>query len=307
MNEPVVYLTGRMLPASEASVKIYDAGIVLGATTTECTRTFKHRLFRIEDHVARLYRSLKYMRLDIGLSQSEMIRLSEEVCARNAALVRPEDELGLIHFVTPGEYKAYAGSAAGGQKLTPTVCIHTFPMPFHLWADFFRTGAHCVTPSIRHIPPQCIDPKMKYRSRMHWFLADGETHQMDPKGVTLLLDLDGNITECSGSNFLIVKDGAVLSPTTKNILPGVSRQVVIELCADLRIPFVERDLQVHDVVNADEAFLSTTPYCLAPVTKINGIPIADGQPGPMFKRLIARWSELVGVDIVKQVLESKPQ
>ncbi len=306
MQEPVVYLNGRMIPASQASVKIYDGGIVLGATTTECTRTFKHKLFRIEDHVARLYRSLKFMRLDIGMSPQEMVRLSAQVNEQNAALLKPDQDLGLIHFVTPGEYKAYAGSAAGGPAPTPTVCIHTFPMPFHLWADYFRAGAHVVTPSIRHIPPQCIDPKMKYRSRMHWFLADGETRLADPKATSLLLDLDGNITECSGSNFLIAKDNAVHSPTTRNILPGISRQVVMEMCADLAIPFVERDMQVHDVVNADEAFLSTTPYCLCPVTKINGIPIGAGKPGPMFKRLIERWSQIAGLDIVAQILDSKP-
>lgn len=306
MNEPVVYLNGQMVPASQASVKIYDGGVVIGATATECTRTFKRKLYRIEDHVARLFRSLKYMRIDIGMSREEMVRISEEICARNAALLRPEEELGLIHFVTPGEFKVYAGSAAGGPPPKPTVCVHTFPMPLYLWADFFRAGAHVVTPSIRHIPPQCIDPKMKYRSRMHWFLADGESHLVDPKAVTLLLDLDGNVTECSGSNFLIAKDGAVCSPTTRNILPGISRQVVMEMCADLAIPFVERDMQVHDVVNADEAFLSTTPYCLAPVTRINGIPIGSGKPGPMFRRLITRWSDLAGLDIVAQVLESKP-
>jgi len=306
MEEPVVYLSGRMVPASQASVKIYDGGIVLGATTTECTRTFKHKLYRIEDHVARLFRSLKYMRLDIGMSQEDMMRVSEEVCERNARLIKPEEELGLIHFVTPGEFKVYAGSAAGGPPPTPTVCVHTFPMPFYVWADYFRAGAHCWTPSIRHVPPQCIDPKMKYRSRMHYFLADGETHAADPKAVTLLLDLDGNITETGGANFLIAKDGAVLSPTTRNILPGVSRQVVIEMCADLGIPFTERDLQVHDAVNADEAFLSTTPYCLAPVTKLNGIPIGAGIPGPMFKRLIERWSLLVEMDIVAQIMNSKP-
>ena len=306
MDEPIVYLSGRMVPASQASVKIYDGGIVLGATTTECTRTFKHKLYRIEDHVARLFRSLKYMRLDIGMSQEDMLRISEEVCERNAKLIKPEEELGLIHFVTPGEFKVYAGSAAGGPPPTPTVCVHTFPMPFYLWADLLRVGAHCWTPSIRHVPPQCIDPKMKYRSRMHYFLADGETHAADPKAVTLLLDLDGNVTETGGANFLIAKDGGVLSPTTRNILPGVSRQVVIEMCADLGIPFVERDLQVHDVVNADEAFLSTTPYCLAPVTKLNGISIGKGVPGPMFKRLIDRWSLLAGLDIVAQIMNSKP-
>ena len=304
MAEPIVYLNGRMVPQSEAGLKVYDAGIVLGATTTEMTRTFHQKLFRIDDHVARLYRSLKYMDIDIGMSRERMIAVSEEVTSRNAALLEPGQELGLIHFVTPGEFTVYAGSAAGQQKLEPTVCLHTFPMPFSLWAVFFSKGVHVVTPSTRHVPPQCVDPKMKNRSRMHWYLADRESHLIDPQAITLLLDLDGNITETSGANFLIVRNGEVVSPTLRNILPGVSRQVVIELCAALDIRFVEQDLQIHDVVNADEAFLSTTPYCMAPCTRINGIAIGTGKAGPTFDRLLSLWSELVDLDIRAQVSQS---
>jgi branched-chain amino acid aminotransferase len=302
MAEPVIYLNGKMIPESQAGLKVYDAGIVLGATTTEMTRTFRQKLFRIEDHIDRLYQSLRYMDLDIGMTPPEMIGLSKEITAHNAALIMPNKELGLIHFVTPGEFTAYAGSAAGKQEMKPTVCLHTFPIPFDLWADFFLNGIHVVTPSTRHVPPQCVDPKMKNRSRMHWYLADRETHLADPKAITLLLDLDGNITETGGANFLIVRDGVVLSPTLRNILPGVSRQVVIEICDNLGIPFIEKDLQVHDVVNADEAFVTTTPYCMAPCTRINGITIGDGKSGPMFDRLISTWSEREGIDVVGQVL-----
>ena len=158
-----------------------------------------------------------------------------------------------------------------------------------------------VTPSIRHVPPQCVDPKIKCRSRMHWWLADQEAHQVDPKSVTLCLDLEGNVTETSGSNFLIVKGEEVISPSPRNILRGVSLETVAELCPELGLRFVERDFQVYDVVNADEAMLATTPYCLAPVTKINGLPVGEGKPGKTFARLIEAWSEKVGVDIVRQV------
>ena len=184
--------------------------------------------------------------------------------------------------------------------MTPTVCAHTFPLPFGLWAKKMREGAHVVTPSIRHVPPQCFDPKMKYRSRMHYFLADHEARLVDPEAVALLLDLDGNVTETSGANFLILERGVIVSPTLRNILPGISRQTVIELAAKLGIPFVERDIQVHSVMNAGEAFLASTPFCLLPVTRINGVTIADGQPGPIFRRLLAAWSELVGLDIAGQ-------
>jgi branched-subunit amino acid aminotransferase/4-amino-4-deoxychorismate lyase len=189
-------------------------------------------------------------------------------------------------------------------KLMPTVCIHSFPLPLFMFKKYFAKGARVAVPSTRHVPPVCVDPKMKNRSRLHWFLADGESRQIDPGATSLLLDLEGNLTECSGSNFLIVKHGAVLSPTLTNILPGVSRQTVKELCAELDIPFIERDLQVFDVVNADEALLSSTPYCVVPVTHVNNIQIGKGKMGPITKRLLAAWSDRVGVDIVQQALRS---
>jgi branched-subunit amino acid aminotransferase/4-amino-4-deoxychorismate lyase len=238
--------------------------------------------------------------MEIGLSPAELARISRELVAHNGDLLRPDDELGLIHFVTAGELPVYAGSAAAGEPAKPTVCAHTFPLPFQLWAKKMRLGAHVVTPSIRHVPPQCYDPKMKYRSRMHYFLADHEARLVDPDAIPLLLDLDGNITETGGANFLIVERGTIVSPTLRNILPGISRQAVIELAARLGIPFVERDIQVHSVMNADEAFLTSTPFCVMPVTRINGVSIADGRPGPLYRQLIEAWSETVGVNILGQ-------
>lgn len=300
MNEPLVYLNGNFVPASQASLKIYDAGVVMGATVTEMTRTFRHAPFRLADHVARLFRSLKYTRLDIGLTPQALEQISHELLAANARLLTPDQELGLIHFVTAGENPVYAGSAATTGMGPPTVCVHTFPLPFALWARKMREGAHVVTPSIRHVPPQCFDPKMKYRSRMHYFLADQEARLVDPDAVALLLDLEGNVTETSGANFLIVEEGVIVSPTRRNILPGISRQTVIELAEKLSIRFLERDLQVHSVMNAEEALLTSTPFCVLPVTQINGVTIGAGRPGPIFQRLMAAWSERVGVEILSQ-------
>ncbi len=302
MTEALVFLNGRMVPASQAHLAIFDAGIVLGATVTEMTRTFHRRPWRLADHLDRLFRSLRYTRMDIGLSKEQLAGISNELVEHNARLL-DDGELGLIHFVTAGEYPTYAGSAGRAARTTPTVCAHTFPMPFELWANKMRTGAHLVTPSIRHVPPQCCDPKMKYRSRMHYYLADQEARLVDPEASALLLDLAGNVTETSGANFLLVERGTIVSPTTANTLPGISRAMVIELAGKLSIPFVERDIQVHSVMNADEAFTSSTPYCLMPVTRINGVPIGDGKPGTVLRRLLAAWSEEVGLDIEKQIQE----
>jgi len=304
-KEPIVYLRGEFVPESKAGIAIYDQGVVLGATITTMTRTFHHQPFRLDDHIARLYRSTKYIRVDVGFGPRKMRELTMRVVEHNAALLPPDGELGIIHFITPGVFTTYAGSAAGSVKLMPTVCIHSFPLPLYMFKKNYTRGAHVVTPSTRHVPPECVDPKMKNRSRLHWFIADGETHQVDPAATSLLLDMNGNITECSGANFLLVNDGAVCSPTPTNILAGISRETVKELCGELGIPFIERDLQVFDVVNADEAFLSSTPYCMVPVTRINNITIGKGKMGPVTRRLLDAWSDRVGLDIVKQAQRSK--
>jgi branched-chain amino acid aminotransferase len=305
MREPLVFLNDRMLPASQAHMAIYDCGIVLGATVTEQTRTFHKRPWRLDEHLDRLFRSLRYTRMAIGLSKEQLVGISEELIEHNAQILDDEDELGLIHFITAGEHPAYASMSGRPARTTPTVCVHTFPLLFESWAKKMLTGAHLITPSIRHVPPQCYDPKVKYRSRMHFYLADLEARRIDPEASALLLDLAGNVTETSTANFLIVERGTIVSPTTVNILPGISRAMVIELAGKLGIPFVERDLQVYNVMNAEEAFLTSTAFCLMPVTKINGVPIADGKPGALTRRLLAAWSAEVGLDIAKQITSRK--
>lgn len=302
MAEPIVYISGRLMPASEAKLSIYDLGIVLGATVTDLLRTFRHQPYRLEDHVRRFHESCRYARLNPGAGPEETAAVTRQIIEHNVQELKPNEDLAVVYFITPGESPIYAGSAGGSVRIEPTFCIHSFPLPFHLWSHFFTEGVHLVTPSTRHIPPQCVDPKVKNRSRMHWWLADHEARLADPRAISLLLDLDGNLTETSGSNVLFVKNGAVLSPTPRNILLGVSRDTIRRICESQGIPFLERDLQVHDAINADEAFLATTPYCMAPVTRVNGLPIGDGKPGPIFERIIAQWSEEVGVDIRGQVV-----
>ena len=169
-TENLVFLNDRFIPASEAGISIYDLGIVLGATLTEMTRTFAGIPFRLEDHIDRLYRSLHYAGIKVDLTPDEMDAKTQELIKANGAQLKEGEDLGIVHFVTPGENPIYAGSAAGSVRLKPTVCIHSFPLPFSAWSHLITDGAHVVTPSIRHIPPQCVDPKMKNRSRLHFSL-----------------------------------------------------------------------------------------------------------------------------------------
>jgi branched-chain amino acid aminotransferase len=303
IREPQVFLHGQMLPASGAHLTVYDAGVVLGATVTELVRTFRKEPFRLDDHLHRLGQSLHFVGFDIGMSMEDLGRVVRQLVAHNAALLGAADELGVVIFVTAGEYPTYAGGAAGSVRTTPTLCAHTFPLPFELWADKIASGIHLVTPSIRHVPPQCYDPKMKCRSRMHYYLADQQAKLVDREAAALLLDLEGNVTETGAANFLIVEGGTIVSPSLRNTLAGVSRATVIELAEKLSIPFAVRDFQVFDAVNADEAFLASTPYCLMSVTKINGIQIGSGKPGAIYGRLVKAWSDLVGLDVAQQIIE----
>jgi branched-subunit amino acid aminotransferase/4-amino-4-deoxychorismate lyase len=302
MTEPIVYLNGQMVAASQACLPIYDAGIVLGATVTDQARTFHRRLFRLDAHLERLFHSLAKARMQLGLSQDRVTAIAQELVGHHASLIHEEDELGLIIFVTAGEYRAYATSTGRAARTEPTVCVHTFPLPFELWGDKMERGTHLVTPETRHIPPQCLDPAIKCRSRMHFYLADREARRIDPEAAALLLDLDGFVTETSTANFLMVQRGTIVSPRLLNTLAGVSRSTAIELAGRLGMPFVEQDITPDQAARADEALLASTPYCLMPVTRINGVTVGSGAPGPVFRQLMQAWSEQVGLDIVQQIV-----
>lgn len=321
MPEALVYLNGRIVPASQAHLALYDAGPVFGATVTEQTRTFHHRPFRLEAHLDRLFRSLAGVGFEIKPTKDDLAATSLELIERNSSLLRPGEELGLIHFVTAGEMAAYSGfersfsegrshSAQANEQAAPaafgepTVCVHTFPLDGRRWADSLREGARLVIPSIRQVPPQCLDPTIKCRSRMHYYLADREARLVDPRASALLLDLNGHVTETSSANFLIAERGRIVSPKLNETLPGISRATVRELAEQLGIEFIERDLPPSRAIAADEAWLTSTPYCLLPVVSIDGAMIGNGKPGPIFRKFLAAWSGLVGLDIERQILET---
>jgi branched-chain amino acid aminotransferase len=301
MEQQIAYLKGRFIPADECRLAIYDTGIVLGAAVTDFLRTFKHKPYRIKDHVERFYKSCKYACIEPPVSIEETIDISHRIIEHNSALIQPDEELGLVYYLTAGENFIYAGSAGVVEGMKPTYIQHSFPLPFNLWKNYFIDGIHCVIPSVRHLPPACLSSKIKNRNRLHMWIGEHEAHLADPKAVPLFLDVDSNISETGGSNFVIYKDGDVISPRRKNILWGISLKVLTELLKEMNIPFREDDIQTYDAINADEAWLPTTPYCLGPVVKINGIPIGTGKPGSMWRSIIDRWSLVTKKDIYREI------
>ena len=208
MPEPLAYLKGEFVPASQCVLPVYDLGIVLGAAVTDFVRTFHQQAFRVEDHVQRFYQSCKYARIQPPVSMQETIGISETLIAENSRLA-PDEELGLVYYLTAGENLLYAGAAGMLGNPTPSYIQHTFPLRFQLWKKIFLEGGHCMAPSPRHWPPQCLSAKIKNRNRLHMWIGQQEIHQFDPEAMALYLDLDGNITETGGSNFVIFRKAAL--------------------------------------------------------------------------------------------------
>lgn len=297
MEEPLAFLNGRFVSASSASISPVDAGFVLGAAIAEQLRTFGGRLFGLDDHLDRLQRSLRVVGVQPDLSRERFAEIAQQLAAGNHRLLEPGDDLGLAMIVTPGVYAAYAESGASA----PTVCLHTYPLPFRLWADKYAGGQSLATTSVEQVPASCWPAELKCRSRMHYYLADREASRSDAGARALLLDHEGRVTETSTANVIVYHASRGLaSPPRDRVLPGISLAMAAHLARDLGIGFVERDLSPGDIASADEVLLSSTPFCLLPVTRFDGRPIGGGSPGPVYDRLLSAWSDRVGIDIPAQ-------
>lgn len=294
----LVYLSGEFVPTDEAKISIFDAAVMLGDMVTESTRTFAHRPFKLDQHIDRLYKSLKVTRIDPGMTPTEMYDLSLRVLATNLPKVAPEMDVWLVHNISRG--RSVAGADPTRQRSPATVIIHTAPLILTDWARFFSEGCHAVTPFSRAVPPEALDARIKNRSRMAYTLAEIEVKLVDPQAQGILLDIHGNVAENKGGNFFIYSEGVLKTPRARSALAGISRATVLELATQLNIPLEVTDFQPYDIYTADEAFFTSTPYCIMPATKFNGLPVGDGQVGPVTKRILQAWSQLVGIDIVAQ-------
>jgi branched-subunit amino acid aminotransferase/4-amino-4-deoxychorismate lyase len=303
MTELIAYLNGSYIPAHKAALPLHDAGFVYGATITDLCRTFRHQLYKLPLHLERFFFSCRYAGLQLPFSQQELAGVAERLVQHNVLALAPEVDLVLVMFATPGAVSAYVADVDSGKSSRPTLGMHTIPVPFGRNAPLFERGAHLVVPFTRQVPIACVDPRVKQRSRLHWWLADQQARAFDPDAQALLLDESGRITETAMGNVLIVQQGKLLSPPLERILNGVSLQTVRELAANLAIPFQEESLILCDCLNADEVLLAGTTFCVAGVSRINGSAIP--WPGATLQKLLSAWSDHVGVDIARQTLANR--
>ena len=292
----VAWVDGSVVPRHSLSLPVGDAGFVLGATVTEQLRTFRGRLFMADAHRQRLHESLRIVGIEPGLPLAEVFAAAADVAARNHAASPVDDDLGLVIFVTPGDQPSQHAGVAG----SPRTVIHTFPLAFRLWADAYEHGMPLRSVSVRQVPDACWPVQAKVRSRLHYFLADREAHAAEPGAKAVICHLDGRVSETSTANIVIVRRGTILAPPPADALAGVSLRCAESLAASLGLPWRTCSLAEADLATADEILLTSTPNCILPATRFNGRPIGDGRPGPVYRRLLAAWSERVELDIAAQ-------
>ena len=290
---PIAFFNGELIPESEVRIPIRDRGFIYGDAVFDAARTFNGVVFRLPEHISRLYDSLRYLRIDPGIGPAEMEDWSRQVAAHNHPLLPPNQDMWVMQRVSRG---------VDGEE-SPNVLIESHAIPFANRAPLYRDGARVITPSVPRVPPRFMSPRAKTHNYLNLVLGDLEAQGTDPGSWAVLLDEAGNLTEGQGSNIFLVKNGSVTTPKGQFVLEGITRRTVLDLAEGLGFAPEERDIDLFDAYTADEAFLTSTSLCICPVASVNGTPIAGGRPpGPVTRRLMQAFSDLAGMDFEEQYL-----
>ena len=278
----LVYLNGEFVPESEAKISVFDHGFLYGDGVFEGIRAYNGRVFKLKEHIDRMYDCARVIKLKIPLTKEEFINAILETLRKNNlrdAYIRP--------IVTRG---------VGDLGLNPDICenpqviIITKPWGA-MYGDLYEKGLKAVTVTVRRNAIDSLPPNIKSLNYLNNILAKIEANA---KGgdEAIFLDHNGYISEGSGDNIFIVKNGVVYTPPTLNNLRGITRAVTIEIIKKLGIPFVETNLGLFDLYSADEMFVTGTAAEICPITIIDGREVGDGKPGEITRRLMREFRKV---------------
>lgn len=294
----VAYFNGRLVPEEEARVSFRDYGFSVGDGTFDSARSVNRKPFLFREHVDRLYRSLDYLRLDPKMTPKQMLDRTHEVFEANLSLLDENDDCWVTQWISRGVRPLTRMREEGD----PTVIIECSPLPFKARARGMRDGLEVVTPGgVRRTPPESISPRLKSLSYGNLVAGDLEVQAMKPGATCVLLDTRGCLSEGLGSNIFVVRNGEVLTPHERYVLAGLSRETVMDIARDENVALREADIDLYDAYVADEAFITSTSWCLVPVKSINGKEMRQGAWGPVTRRLADGYRKrLGGFDYVSQ-------
>jgi len=290
-DDPLVYLNGDIMETAEARVSPFDRGFMWGDGVYEVTPCFNGVAYRLDDHMERLYRSLRYVRIDPGLNIEKMTADTRGLLEANSDRFSAGAQYRLGHWVTRGGSPFVAASDVEGPA---TVFIFLQPVNTNATAQNHATGVKLTVTSTRRNPPECIETRAKVTSKMNQLLAELDAGARG--ALSLMLDMNGNVAENSVANFFIARDGMLWTAPERNILEGVTRKVVFELCERLSIPLEERLFTMYDVAQADEFFIASSGICAMPVSAVDDYVPKNPVPGPITTRLIDAFTTDTGFD-----------
>jgi branched-chain amino acid aminotransferase len=271
-----VWIDGKLFDKADARISVYDHGLLYGDGVFEGIRVYSGRIFKVEEHLTRLFDSAKTLRLAIPYTRDELRAAMHETikannftdCYIRLVITRGVGYLGLNPAKCPKP-----------SAFVITDTIEMYPR------EMYDNGMAVITASVIRNHPNAISPRVKSLNYLNNILARLEAADA---GVSeaIMLNHEGNVAECSADNIFIVKGGHVLTPTiTDGILEGITRNVILDLCKRMNIPCTEKSLQRHDLYIADECFLTGSAAEVAPITRIDHRTIGTGAPGPITKKL----------------------
>ena len=298
----VVYMNGSYVQESEAKISIYDSALMFGDMVFEMTRSFNKKQFKLREHLERLLYGVKIYKIPLDLDINDLEKICLETIEKNEKFFNSTDEHRLMINISRGPLGIY--SEIFDNKIEPTVVVADFPLKWTVssMGKLFDEGVNAVLVNQRAIPAHLMDPKIKNRSRVFYQMANIEASMFRGKNNwALMMDTDGFIAEGSGDNFFIVKNGIVITPEGRNCLVGISRNYIFELCEQLKIKCIEKNIEPYDVYTADEAFMTGTPFCILPVFNFNETKVGNGKFGKLTQKILKKWSSNVGVNIIEQI------
>ncbi|MCA8997369.1 MAG: aminotransferase class IV [Planctomycetaceae bacterium] len=299
---PLAFLNGELLPFEEVRLPVYDLAIVQGATVTERLRTVRHQPYLVQEHLDRLDQSLAMVGWRIPGDVGPIDQVVQDLARHNTKRLPDSEDMSIVIFVTAGQAVGDANGLI--ERSEPTVCVYSAPLPLARWGKAYTDGVKLIVPEVRQVPSTSISPRIKMRSRLHWHLADRQARAVEAEAMALLLDDSGHVTETSSGNLFIVNGGQLCTPPDDAVLPGIARSHIIRLAEQRGWRVRAQPLSPDDVLDAEEAFLTSSTYCILPVSSLNGSRIGTSIPGRVTKMFMDAWGEEIGLDFAGQALSA---
>ncbi len=273
-----VYVNGTIAPADRAVIPVYDHGFLYGEGVYETLRTYNGVPFLWDQHCRRLRASAGYLALDVPMTDDELLRRVEETIAAAGEM----REAYIRILLTRG-----VGDLSYDLKATPIPSLTIIVKPFdEPPARVFSEGIEIALVSILRNHPGSVNPIIKSNNLLNNALAMQEAHRRGGEEA-LMCNYRGELSECSQSNFFLVRDGVALTPKSEaGLLEGITREFIFEVGDDAGVPVQKATLYPADLETAQEAFITGSTRELSPVVRIDGRPVGDGKPGPITRRLL---------------------